>query len=200
MDQAQQPCPGAPMDQGDFERVWRRVMPEDRADCPFTLEPNHMPQQRMEPAPPQPPAPVMPACPVCLGAGSQQAAPDLEQFIRESLRAARTYQFMARQAGANGGRTLGGIAADKARQAKRLGAAYFLITGATVTLPACPTVRPSPLPTAIRQRFQAEQSLSCAYRAAAESTQDACLADLYRELSDECDAHAQALRGVLERL
>ena len=24
-------------DQETFERVWRRVMPEDRADCPFTL-------------------------------------------------------------------------------------------------------------------------------------------------------------------
>ena len=31
----QTPFPG--VDREVFERVWRRVMPEDRADCPFTL-------------------------------------------------------------------------------------------------------------------------------------------------------------------
>ena len=34
MEQDHLPCS---CDQEVFERVWRRVMPEDRPDCPFTL-------------------------------------------------------------------------------------------------------------------------------------------------------------------
>ena len=47
------------VDREVFERVWRRVMPEDRADCPFTL------QQAERPQPPAPPAalPAMAAAP-----------------------------------------------------------------------------------------------------------------------------------------
>ena len=47
------------IDREVFERVWRRVMPEDRADCPFTL------QQAERPQPSAPPAalPAMAAAP-----------------------------------------------------------------------------------------------------------------------------------------
>ena len=43
MEQDKLPCgvtlaPDAACDREVFERVWRRVMPEDRPDCPFTLE------------------------------------------------------------------------------------------------------------------------------------------------------------------
>ena len=190
MDQFQQPCPAPPLDQDGFERVWRRVMPEPRSDCPFSLNPQ-VPQPRQEPAP---------VCSACLGQASQGDAPELERFVRESTRASRGYRRMAQQAGTTGGRALGGIAADKARQAKRLGAAYFLITGQSAALPPEPVQRPSPLPLALRQRFQAEQTLACAYRAAAEQTQDSCLKELYKELAEECDTHAQVIRSVLERL
>lgn len=39
MEQTPIPPEGAALDREVFERVWRRVMPEDRPDCPFTLEP-----------------------------------------------------------------------------------------------------------------------------------------------------------------
>lgn len=44
MEQDKLPCgavlsPDGVCDREVFERVWRRVMPEDRPDCPFTLEP-----------------------------------------------------------------------------------------------------------------------------------------------------------------
>ena len=41
MDQIQRP--GEELDHAAFARVWRRVMPEDRPDCPFTLEPSAPP-------------------------------------------------------------------------------------------------------------------------------------------------------------
>lgn len=37
MEQERTPSPLPDLDQAQFERVWRRVMPENRADCPFTL-------------------------------------------------------------------------------------------------------------------------------------------------------------------
>ena len=53
MEQDHLPCS---CDQEVFERVWRRVMPEDRPDCPFTLGKDAA-------APPaiQPPAAALPA-------------------------------------------------------------------------------------------------------------------------------------------
>lgn len=58
--------PQTDLDQAAFQRVWRRVMPQDRADCPFTLDPA---QEAAEPTPPQSaplhtdetPAPAVPA-------------------------------------------------------------------------------------------------------------------------------------------
>lgn len=43
MEQDKLPCtppdsPDYPCDREVFERVWRRVMPEDRPDCPFVLD------------------------------------------------------------------------------------------------------------------------------------------------------------------
>ncbi len=61
MEQDHLPCsPDAPLlppcDREVFERVWRRVMPEDRPDCPFLLE--QEPERGPESAPP---AEVVPA-------------------------------------------------------------------------------------------------------------------------------------------
>lgn len=77
MDQIQRPGEG--LDYAAFERVWRRVMPEDRPDCPFTLEPSvpTAPSARAVPAAaslaslPVPPAPAPPpaaAAPIRTGA------------------------------------------------------------------------------------------------------------------------------------
>ena len=50
------------LDQASFRRVWQRVMPQDRMDCPFTLEEPQAEAVKASALPPQPvPAPAVPA-------------------------------------------------------------------------------------------------------------------------------------------
>ena len=63
MEQDHLPCS---CDQEVFERVWRRVMPEDRPDCPFTLG-----EDAAAPPAIQPPAVALPAVVHTAPAGEQ---------------------------------------------------------------------------------------------------------------------------------
>ena len=193
MEQEQYPCPGPAMDREAFERVWRRVMPEERPDCPFTLDQAPAPRQE---APVPPAAPVPPPAVSCLGESSQAYAPALLAHLGDVVDAYRVYRALARR----GEKTFAAIAADKQRQAKRLAAAYFLITGTPYTAKPTPMPRPMPLPQAIRERYQWEQAKAAAFRKEAAAVADPCLAELYTELADESEAHAQRLRGIMERL
>ena len=143
MEQDHLPCS---CDQEVFERVWRRVMPEDRPDCPFTLG-----EDAAAPPAIQPPAVALPAVgqtapageqapsrPVvgeehdvpCLGASSAVYGAQLQRLIDRELADWRAYQALSRRAQGNSGRVLATIAADERRHAKRLSTAYFLISGA----------------------------------------------------------------------
>lgn len=207
LDQMPQPGPGlCGSDREIFERVWRRVMPEDQLASPIEVipaaeytppvsAPRPMPALSPEPAP----APTKPEDMPCLGPGSAVHGSELQAFILEELRDHHTYQALARRTQGQAGRTLAGIAADERRHAKRLSAAYFLISG----------VRYWPIERAagrneggylnsLRSRFLGEQKGERAYRTAAEGTQDPCLKELYLELAEEENAHAWLLRGVLE--
>lgn len=198
-------------DRAVFERVWRRVMPEDRPDCPFVLE---EPAEEKGEGGTQLPVPVQ-AAPVarmgttyqeepdvpCLGAASAIYGAQLQAFIEGELADWKLYQALARRAGGSGSRTLSTIAADERRHAKRLSTAYFLISGvrywpmdraAAATLPT--------LAGTLRQRFGEEQRGAASYLAAAEETADPCLRDLYLELAGEEDAHAWLIRGILEQM
>ena len=198
-------------DRAVFERVWRRVMPEDRPDCPFVLE--EPPEEKGEggaqlPVPVQV-APVVrtgatyqeePDVP-CLGAASAIYGAQLQAFIEGELADWKLYQALARRAGGSGSRTLSTIAADERRHAKRLSTAYFLISG--VRYWPMERAAAAPLPTlagTLRQRFGEEQRGAAAYLAAAEETADPCLRDLYLELAGEEDAHAWLILGILEQM
>lgn len=199
MDQAQ--CPGGPqqeLDRAAFERVWRRVMPEDRPDCPFTL-PSAPPVSALPAVPaPQPRREPAPAPTVCLGEASAADLPRLEVFLRQTAEANRLYRTLARRV--SGGKLLSTLAAEKKRQAKRLAAAYFLISGQTYTVPPTPMPRPMPFPLALRDRFQAEQRLAADLLSAAGTTTDMCLADLYQVLAAENRSYAQQLWGWIEQM
>ena len=83
MEQEQLTCPSGqtaapPCDPEVFERVWRRVMPGDRPDCPFRL-----PGDEAESAPEAPPA-------VPDGAGTALAVPATILFILGILALAYT--------------------------------------------------------------------------------------------------------------
>ena len=196
-------------DRAVFERVWRRVMPQDRPDCPFVLEGEggEAREESKLPVPvqtvpvPQTRGDTYPEEDVpCLGAASAVHGAQLQQFIADELADWKYYQTLARRAG-NGGRVLATIAADERRHAKRLSTAYFLITGVRYwPVDRAPAPPAGPLPAALRQRFAAEQRGAAAYQAAAEETADPCLQALYRELAGEEDAHTWMIRGLLEQM
>ena len=192
-----------------FERVWRRVMPGDRADCPIALDPADPPAPVPAEALPAVPAAPLPARQAveaeahqvpCLGAASAVYGAQLQQFIDGELADWRAYQALARRAQGNGGRVLSTLAADERRHAKRLSTAYFLISGVRYW-PADRTSAPSPAPltAALREHFMEEQRGAAAYQSAAAETADPCLRELYLELAGEEDAHAWVLRGLLEQ-
>ena len=158
MEQDHLPCS---CDQEVFERVWRRVMPEDRPDCPFTLG-----EDAAAPPAIQPPAVALPAVvhtapageqapsrPVvgeehdvpCLGASSAVYGAQLQRLIDRELADWRAYQALSRRAQGNSGRVLATIAADERRHAKRLSTAYFLISGVRYW-PVDRVPNPSPRP------------------------------------------------------
>ena len=95
---------------------------------------------------------------------------------------------------------LSALAADQHRQARRLSAAYFLLSGLrywpTESLPA-PMI-PS-FWGALRQRHQAEQQSELSYRLAADDTDDSTLLELYDQLAEGCRNHCRQLRNLLEQ-
>lgn len=184
-----------------FERVWKRVMPDAREDCPFEV---------VERAAPALPAVVVPDPPAgeeegtesaCLGPASAAYGPNLRQYIDQELAAGRCCQAMARRVPGSGGRMLSTMAAEKRRRAKRLSTAYFLISGVNYW-PADRSGSPvnGPVTALLREQFQAQQRHAACYRAAAAGTADPCLEALFHESADEAEAHAWVIRGVLEQM
>ena len=83
-------------DQETFERVWRRVMPEPRPDCPIVLPAGPAASPAVREAPPALPAVAAsdpPGRPVagevhnvpCLGAASAIYGGQLQQFVDRTL-------------------------------------------------------------------------------------------------------------------
>lgn len=248
-----------------FDRVWKRVMPEERPGCPITLDPPAVhtpdpavsgpctpaapaprcvpgaaPDQSIQTAPappeeaesvpadspaPEPPDSVDRAVPAadeplpeppesaahtgddfprpdavpCLGSGSAGHGTQLQEDILAALEGWQLYRHLARKVTGVPSRTLSALASEKHRQARKLAAAYFLISG----LRYWPTDRLEVPRTnswlgTLRRRFAAEQQLDSRWRAASLDTEDPCLADLYGELAEGCAAHAGVLRTLLE--
>ena len=186
----QTPFPGA--DREVFERVWRRVMPEDRADCPFILPEEPPPSV---PASAEPPALTEPA--------AETAAPwggALRQYIDGELASWRHCQDLARRLSGRSGRAMAAAAAGELRHAKRLSALCFLLSGVRYWPEGRPAVRPLPLPAALRERFWAARGAEEAYRAAAREAGDPRLAEIFTGLAGEEAEHLRAFQEALERL
>lgn len=194
-----------------FERVWRRVMPEDRPDCPFTLyseeegeKPAAVPAMERQKGAPVP-APAQPAeerqtglVPVPAEQPGDGAA--LQEFIADELADWRTYRALARMIPGGNGRALMGVAADERRHAGRLSAVYFLLSGVRFWPPAAPELPAGGWMAALRGRYWAERKGAEAYRAAAGRTGDSALRELYLDLAGDEEAHAGVIRGILEGL
>lgn len=204
-----------------FERVWRRVMPEDREACPIQLldqEEAPISQEAeppVTPAPaPQPPAAILSAPSAgevgedfpqpddvpCLGTSSSIYASLLQDFISSELLDWRAYQSLSKRAGVQASRILSSIAADERRHAKRLSAAYFLISAVRFWPDWGPVPTTGTYLGALRQRFAQEQRGQATYLSAAEDCTDPCLQELFLELAADEAAHAQLIRGILENI
>ena len=162
-----------------FERVWRRVMPEDRPDCPFTL----YSEEETEHAPVRPTEGKRTEL---LPVPAEQSGGDgavLQAFIADELSDWRTYQTLARRIPGGNGRALMGVAADERRHAGRLSAAYFLLSGVKFWPPAEPELTKEGWMAILRRRYWAERKGAEAYRTAAGRTGDSALRELYLELA-----------------
>lgn len=201
-------------DRDTFERVWRRVMP-DGTNSPIQIDPTADEQARdlrlgqAEAGTMQEMGLVLPRREemrpghevTCLGHGSRMYGDLLKEMIDGETEDMRTYQALARRAGGNGSKVLGAMAADKRRNAKRLGAAYFLITGERYQSPNMNGTRPAmDLMTGLREQFIQEQREAAAYQGAAQETSDPCLRQLYQELARQAQSHARMIRSLLEQM
>lgn len=212
-----QPDPGmCGCDRDLFLRVWDRVMPVERPDCPIVVDRSEDMNQLavpagqamssemiVQPMPAEDSAgddfPTREDVP-CLGSGGEADRERLQEMIGQELAAWRSYQHLTRRGG-QGGRTLAALAAGCRRRAKRLSAALFLISGVRFW----PAERVSvPVPrsyfAALREHFLSEQDRGQTYRAAAEECRDHCLQMLYLDLADDCAEHAGRIRTLLENV
>lgn len=210
-------------DRDIFLRVWDRVMPVERPDCPITVERGEEMGQLAVPAMQVMPVsePMAPAAASgrrasgvdsagddfptrddvpCLGSEAGADRERLQDMIGQELAAWRHYQALARRGG-QGGRAIAALAGNCRRRAKRLSAALFLISGVRFW-PAEQTAVPMPRSYlgALREHFLSEQNRGGAYRAAAEESRDHCLRMLYLDLADECAEHAARIRALLETM
>ena len=191
-----QPGPGQyGSDRELFRRVWERVMPEG-AQSPIRLEPPPVSGPGLMPMPEMERPPVD-----CLGEDPGADLTQLEELAQQMVRNGRAYQNLARRAGGAASRVLAGMAADERRAAKRLAAAYFLITGRRWQ--GIPTEgegqerEPMHL---LRHQYMTEQRSAAAAQSAAQQTDDMCLRQIYEELAREEQGHARAIRGLLEQM
>lgn len=226
MENAVMTCPEElrPDDQAVFERVWKRVMPEAREDCPIVVETTivggdlpcscacseeQTAQEQVQlPAPAPQPAPVhqgsdFPGAEDVpqLGRASAVYGQQLQRQVMDALECWQMYRHLARRAGNSGAaRMLSVLASEKHRAARRLAAAYFLISGIRywpvdrLSTPHIPSLNGT-----VRRGFQQEQQREQAYRLAAADTGDEALVELYNELADQSQDHSRTLRTILEQ-
>lgn len=179
-----------------------------RTECPTQPQPDPDPL-------PTPALPEQPDAPVdrpgrddfppeegvpCLGSGSAVHGGHLQHFIRTELEGWQFYRHLARRVNGQTARALSALASEKHHHARRLAAAYFLISG----LRFWPTdrlgaPRMGGWMGTLRERFNAEQRQEQRLHIAACDTRDPCLRDLYREVAQGCAAHAALIRELLER-
>ncbi|MDE6281148.1 MAG: hypothetical protein K2M15_05075, partial [Oscillospiraceae bacterium] len=123
----------------------------------------------------------------------------LRRHVMDALEGWQFYRHLARRARGTDARTLNSMAGEQHKEARKLSAAYFLLTGLRywpselLGVPAIPSYWG-----ALRTRHQAEQRQENAYRLAADDWDDPDLLALYNELIEGCQRRSHQLRSLLE--
>lgn len=124
----------------------------------------------------------------------------LRRQVMDALEGWQFYRHLSKRARGNDARTLNSMAAELHRHARKLSAAYFLLTGLRywpselLGVPAIPSYWG-----ALRARHQAEQRQETALRTAADDWNDADMQELYQELIEGCRQRCRQLRALLEQ-
>lgn len=124
----------------------------------------------------------------------------LRQHVMDSLDGWQFYRHVARRARGGDARVLNSLAGELHRQARKLSAAYFLLTGlrywpsGTLAVPVIQSYWG-----ALRQRHQAEQRQETAFRIAADDWDSPDMEELYAQLIEDCQRRCRQLRTLLER-
>ena len=124
----------------------------------------------------------------------------LRRQVMEALEGWQFYRHLARKARAGDARVLNGMAGELHRQARKLSAAYFLLTGLRywpselLAVPVIPSYWG-----ALRARHQAEQRQEMAFRMAEDDWDDPDMRELYEELIGSVQRRSRQLRGLLEQ-
>jgi len=124
----------------------------------------------------------------------------LRRHVMDALEGWQFYRYLARRARGADARMLNGMAAGQHREARKLAAAYFLLTGLRywptelLGAPAIPSYWG-----ALRTRHQTEQRQENAYRLASDDWEDPDLLALYTELIEGCQNRSRQVRDLLEQ-
>lgn len=124
----------------------------------------------------------------------------LRAQVMEALQGWQFYRHLAKRARGMDQRVLNSMAAELHRHARKLSAAYFLLTGLRywptelLGTPAIPSYWG-----AMRQRHQAEQRMENGLRLAADDWEDGDILAMYDELIEGCQHRCRQLRALLER-
>ena len=179
-----------------FRRVWARVMPGDRPDCPILVLPP--PEEGGAP----------PALPVPAGGPARRDLPPEEALLArlQDLAAARAVLAadcarLARRWGGARGRSLSALAAAERNQLRRLEAACFLLSGVQ-PLPGPPprSLPPAPLPAALRRLFVGEGRWLTLLAEARGAAEEAGLGELAAGLAGESANWRRALARLAKGL
>ena len=192
----------AVVDLETFERVWRRVMPNQDMS-PIQVGAPTGPGTGVERQAERIPAPAQLQPQSQVPAPAEQAAGQvrqLEELMEGAWMGHRIYLELARRARGSGARTLNALAAEQRRTAQRLAACWFLLTGACYHFSSPPIPRVCPLAAALREQFLQEQKWRrLCQRAAAEGDSTAC-GGLYETLDGQAEHRMEAIRCLLEQM
>ena len=124
----------------------------------------------------------------------------LRRQVMEALEGWQFYRYLARKARAGDARVLNSMAGELHRHARKLSAAYFLLTGLRywpselLSAPAIPSYWG-----ALRTRHHTEQRQEAAYRMSEDDWDDPDMREMYAELIESVQRRTRQLRALLEQ-
>lgn len=182
-----------------FAQVWSRVSPGGGGPVEVAPAAEKSPADEAPAAERPGPAGGL----VCF-AGGETGGRDLQELMEVCVHDGAAYRDLTKKVRQRhreqSQRDLAELAQKKARQLRRLSAAYFLMTGVRYTpqTPALPEPG-EPFFAALRERFLAEQRLRARLEELAHRAGDPCTGELYRALAEETLETVHTIRLIVER-